>query len=418
MKILKNLFYLILMIGITFLACQAKVKKLSPDEEIRLLKNLVKEKTEAAHAEIEYWQKMGLVGGLIDAQVDEVREKTISPDAFNGLKTLKDPLFDLLASSERVGVKRLRERYESAKKALQKYAQDYIEEVVAEEVAVPVEVVVDRGEEGITVGLPPTPELPPLISPEEKEEIIAVKEEEMKVKPEMFEIPPTPPLPGAPGMPAAPGMAPPSEMAPAPEIGMEVAPVPEMGMGMMPEAPIAMGMEAAPVPEAPMPEVPAMEIEEEEIEEEVEAPAMGMEAPIPTISEGIPSAEPAQPVGMGMMPEAPEATGMEGGMEEMGPSEMEPSEMGMMPEEVVEEEVESAEAMADMELEEAPSGMALGMESPVLTGLESFSKYKNNINLVMNLLSDDDQDDDLPNIEDDEDEIQDEEDEEEAEDDE
>ena len=75
MKILKNLFYLFVMIGITFLACQAKVKKLSPDEEIRLLKNLVKEKTEAAQAEMEYWQKMGLVGGLIDAQVAEVSEK-------------------------------------------------------------------------------------------------------------------------------------------------------------------------------------------------------------------------------------------------------------------------------------------------------------------------------------------------------
>ncbi|MBD3231652.1 hypothetical protein GF322_03240 [Candidatus Dependentiae bacterium] len=313
MKIIKNIFYILILIGVTFLACNAftstiptknssNIKKLAPEEEIKLLQNLVKEKTEAAQAELEYWQKMSLAGGLVNKEIDELKEETISRPAHEGLKKLKDPIFNFLASSEDIKIGRLKKRYEKAKNALIEYGEKYLgvetlQDVSATEKGEPI-IPTAQKKDSIEIGMPPTPDLPPLIEPQEKDEIKSVPAEKMKVKPEMFKKAPTPPqLPKetqAPpiSMPGAKPISPPEmgTMVPAPE--MQSMPTPEeisqmSGMGITPTP----TMQQSPPTGGMQPPTIIEEEEEEETEEEV-TPAMqpippppGMQVQAPAIIE-------------------------------------------------------------------------------------------------------------------------------------
>jgi len=190
MKNLKN-NTLLRLLSLTFIIAfnlfnNVKTAGMNVDDEVILLRNMLKEEREANKARMKYYEeKLGKIAGItmISEEFKEeipVKEKITSDAHQNLTKMLKKPFLNLLALTALTQPERLKQLVEDAEKALKDYKEKFIETIFIETIK----------EEEI---MPPA-EIPAPI-PEEPaqfiEEEIALMPEETIVE-EMVATPPTP----------------------------------------------------------------------------------------------------------------------------------------------------------------------------------------------------------------------------------
>ena len=240
-----------------------KATGINADEEVFLLRKMLKEEREANKARVEYYEKkLGKIAGITMTSEESETEKIpvkekITSDAHQNLtKMLKKPFLNLLALTALTQPERLKLLVEEAEKALKEYKDKFV-----------VAIKVEKKETEVT----PPAEIPtPMV-----EEKIAPKPEEPKAE-EMMRTPPIE-IP-----------TPPTEKVVAPIIEKEIIPseTPEIIPAPIETAPSPVMPETAPAPEAPSMMSAPVEITPSSIPVEM-TPAPATQEMAPTMPEEV-----------------------------------------------------------------------------------------------------------------------------------